>query len=190
MLMQSYIIQILPANTVLVPAAVVPEKLGPFQLRLMLHDDVLLLAHYYDVRAIFCKNILYKIIFQHTHVTLTTTRLWLVVNFLAHSIVIGCYFFGTLDCHRFIFSTPTWPKRPLVNVYMTTVFRGCHSFSDIDMANVMLNNPEYCYYNPAVGMQNTSDKSDEATSPTGCYLSMIYWLLFQLCYVLLHWIGF
>ena len=34
----------------------------------------------------------------------------------------------------------------------------------IDMANVMLNHPEYCYYNPVAGMQNTSDKSDEATS--------------------------
>ena len=28
----------------------------------------------------------------------------------------------------------------------------------------MLNHPEYCYYNPVVGMQNTSDESDEATS--------------------------
>ena len=48
------------------------------------------------------KNILYKIIFQHTHVTLTTTRLWLVVNFLAHSSVIGCYFFGTVTCLNII----------------------------------------------------------------------------------------
>ena len=32
------------------------------------------------------------------------------------------------------------------------------------MANLMLNHPTYCYYNPVVGMQNTSDESDEATS--------------------------
>jgi len=32
------------------------------------------------------------------------------------------------------------------------------------MANVLLNHPEYCYYNPVVCMQNTSDESDEATS--------------------------
>ncbi|KAK2155609.1 hypothetical protein NP493_2042g00006 [Ridgeia piscesae] len=32
------------------------------------------------------------------------------------------------------------------------------------MANLMLNHPSYCYYNPVVGMQNTSDESDEATS--------------------------
>ena len=33
-------VQILPPNAVLVPAAVAQEKLGPFQLRLMLDDDV------------------------------------------------------------------------------------------------------------------------------------------------------
>ena len=32
------------------------------------------------------------------------------------------------------------------------------------MANLMLNHPTYCHYNPVVGMQNTSDESDEATS--------------------------
>ncbi|KAK2177591.1 hypothetical protein NP493_590g01003 [Ridgeia piscesae] len=32
------------------------------------------------------------------------------------------------------------------------------------MANLMLNHPSYCYYNPVVGLQNTSDESDEATS--------------------------
>ena len=53
-----------------------------------------------------------------------------------------------------------------MNVYNTAVFRGCHSFSDIDMANVMLNHPEYCYYNPVVGMQHTRDESDEATITT------------------------
>ena len=53
---------------------------------------------------------------------------------------------------------------PAVNVYKTAGFRGCHSFTDNDMANVMLNHPDYCYYNPVVGMQNTSDESDEATT--------------------------
>ena len=33
-------VQILPPTAVLVPAAVVQEKLGPVELRLMLHDDV------------------------------------------------------------------------------------------------------------------------------------------------------
>ena len=43
-------------------------------------------------------------------------------------------------------------------------FLGCHSFSDIDMANVMLNHREHhCYYNP-VDMQDISDEDDEATS--------------------------
>ena len=51
-----------------------------------------------------------------------------------------------------------------MNVYNTEGFRDCHSFYDNDMANAMLNHPEYCYYNPVVGMQNTSDESDEATS--------------------------
>ena len=45
-----------------------------------------------------------------------------------------------------------------------TNYRDCHSFSDIDMANVTLNHPEYCYYNPVVGMQITSDEGDEATT--------------------------
>ena len=51
-----------------------------------------------------------------------------------------------------------------MNVYETAGFRGCHSFSDIDMANVMLNHPEYYHYKPVFGMQNTSNESDEATS--------------------------
>ena len=33
-------VQILPPNAVLAPAAVAQQKLGPFQLRLMLDDDV------------------------------------------------------------------------------------------------------------------------------------------------------
>ena len=61
---------------------------------------------------------------------------------------------------------PRDTKRPLVNVYNTAVVIGCHSFSDIDMANVMLNHSEYCYYKPVVGMQNTRDESDEATTTT------------------------
>ena len=81
---------------------------------------------------------------------------------------------------------------PHVNVYNTEGFRGCHSFSDIDMANAMLNHPEYYYYNPLVGMQNTSDESDEAIShpiervPVATasgkdpetYLSMAYFTIF------------
>ena len=51
-----------------------------------------------------------------------------------------------------------------MNVYETAGFRGCHSFSDIDMANVMLNHPEFYHYKPVFGMQNTSNESDEATS--------------------------
>ena len=51
-----------------------------------------------------------------------------------------------------------------MNVYETAGFRGCHSFSDIDMANVMLNHPEYYHFKPVFGMQNTSNESDEATS--------------------------
>ena len=51
-----------------------------------------------------------------------------------------------------------------MNVYETAGFRGCHSFSDIDMANVMLNHPEYNHYKPVFGMQNTSNERDEATS--------------------------
>ena len=50
------------------------------------------------------------------------------------------------------------------NVYHTAVFRGCHSFSNIDVANIMLNHPEYYHYKPVFGMQNTSNESDEATS--------------------------
>ena len=57
-------------------------------------------------------------------------------------VVIGC-------------NASTHPRDPSENG-----FRGCHSFSDIDMANVMLNHSEYCYYNPVVGMQNTRDESD------------------------------
>ena len=50
-----------------------------------------------------------------------------------------------------------------MNEYKTAVFRGCHSFSDIDMANVMLSHREHhCYYDP-VGVQD-SDEDDEATS--------------------------
>ena len=51
-----------------------------------------------------------------------------------------------------------------MNIYETAGFRGCHSFSDIDMANVMLNHPEYYHYKPVFGMQNISNESDEATS--------------------------
>ena len=51
-----------------------------------------------------------------------------------------------------------------MNVNETAGFRGCHSFSDIDMANVMLNHPENYHYKPVFGMQNTSNESDEATS--------------------------
>ena len=44
------------------------------------------------------------------------------------------------------------------------VLLGYHSFSDIDMANVMLNQREHhWYYNP-VGMQDISDEEDETTS--------------------------
>ena len=66
-------------------------------------------------------------------------------------VVIGC-------------NASTRPRDPSENVYETAGFRGCHSFSDIDMANVMLNHPEYCHYKPVSGMQNTSNESDEATS--------------------------
>ena len=51
-----------------------------------------------------------------------------------------------------------------MNAYNTAGICGCHSFSDIDMANVMLNHPEYYHYKPVFGMQNTSNESDEATS--------------------------
>ena len=37
------------------------------------------------------------------------------------------------------------------------------TFNLVAMANLMLNHPTYCYYNPVVGMQNKSDESDEAT---------------------------
>ena len=51
-----------------------------------------------------------------------------------------------------------------MKVYNTAVFRGCQSFSDVDMANVILNHREHqCYYN-SVGMQDISDEDDEATS--------------------------
>ena len=79
-----------------------------------------------------------------------------------------CYWlviFGTLDCYWFIFGTPTRPECSPVNVYNTPVFRGCHSFSDIFMAYIMLNHRDHrYYYNLVVGMQNTSDESNEATS--------------------------
>ena len=68
-------------------------------------------------------------------------------------VVIGC-------------NASTRPRDRSENVYNTAVVSGCHSFSDIDMANVMLNHSEYCYYNPVVGMQNTRGESDEVTTTT------------------------
>ena len=55
-------------------------------------------------------------------------------------------------------------RPPLKGIYKTAVFRGCRSFSNIDMAKVMLNHPQHhCYFNPG-DMQDISDEDDEATS--------------------------
>ena len=53
-----------------------------------------------------------------------------------------------------------------VNVYKTTVFRGCHSFSDIVMAAyaMLKRRDPRCFYDPVVGVQYISDESDEVTS--------------------------
>ena len=52
-----------------------------------------------------------------------------------------------------------YTRRP----FFETVIRS-PTFKLVAMANLMLNHPSYCYYNPVVRMQNTSDESDEATS--------------------------
>ena len=118
---------------------------------------------YYDVCFIFHKIILYKIIFSTPTCPLKPLPChWLIIF---GTLFCDWLIFGTLVCDWMIFGKLTWPKWPLVNVYNTPVFRGCHSFSDIDMSNVMLNHREHrCYYNPVVGMHDISDESDKATS--------------------------
>ena len=85
-----------------------------------------------------------------------------------HSILVTRYRRVTVHICRVVIGciASTRPRDPRENVYHTAVVSGCHSFSYIDMANVMLNHSEYYYYNPVVGIQNTRDESDEATTTT------------------------